>query len=104
MSILSTQFFDWDKNQLTGTVVVGTEFKTGVAVAFVGTERVDAGAIVTDVGIALTFVDVDTRITAGRQSIAAAADALERALEVVTFSIVANTRTIATLVDIFEKN
>jgi len=68
--------------------------------ALVGAESVEAGAVVANVGIALAFVNVDTRITAGCQSVAAAADALERALEVVTFAVVANTGPIATLVNI----
>jgi hypothetical protein len=72
--------------------------------ALVGAESVEAGAVVANVGIALAFVNVDTRITAGCQSVAAAADALERTLEIVTLAVVANTGPIATLVNICSKS
>lgn len=52
----------------------------------------------------MAFVNVDTRITAGCQSVAAAADALERTLEIVTLAVVANTGPIATLVNICSKS
>ena len=45
--------------------------------AFVRTESVETSSVVANVGIALTLVNINTRVTAGRQSVAAAADALE---------------------------
>lgn len=70
---------------------------------FVRAESVETSSVVANVWIALTLVDIDTRVTAGRQSVSASADALERALEIVTFAVVANAWTIATLVDICQK-
>ena len=45
--------------------------------AFVRAESVETSAVVTNVGIALTLVYINTRVTPGCQSVAAAADALE---------------------------
>ena len=97
------QFFE-NSRLLTGAIVVRTEFETGVTVALVGAEGVEAGAVVANVGIALALVDVDAGITAGSQSVATAADALERALEVVTLAVVANAGPFATLVNICGKS
>ena len=63
--------------KLTGAIVVGTEFKTGITMAFVRTESVETSSVVANVVIALTLVNINTRVTAGCQSVAAAADALE---------------------------
>ena len=81
-------------------IVVGAELETGVTVALVRAERVDTRAIVADVGVTLTFVDINARITAWRQSVTVAAHALERSLEVVAFAVAADARTIPTLVDV----
>ena len=45
--------------------------------AFVGAEGVEASSVVANVGIALALVDINTRVTTGCQSVAAAADALK---------------------------
>ena len=68
--------------------------------AFVGAERVDARSVVANVRVALALVDVNARITTGSQRVAAAAYALERSLEVVTLTVVADAGPITTFVDI----
>ena len=89
-----------NQDRPTGAVIVGTEFESGVAVAFVRAEVVDAGAVVADVGVALAFVDIDAGIASRSQSVAAATHALERSLEVVAFAVAADSGPLATLVDI----
>ena len=92
-----------NQDRPTGAVIVGTEFESGVAVAFVRAEVVDAGAVVADVGVALAFVDIDAGIASRSQSVAAATHALERSLEVVAFAVAADSGPLATLVDICGK-
>lgn len=52
--------------KLTSAVIIGAKFESSVTVAFVGAKSIDAGSVVTNVGIALAFVDIDTRVTTGR--------------------------------------
>lgn len=68
--------------------------------AFVGAECVDARSVVANVRVALALVDVNARITTGRQRVTAAADALERSLEVVALTVVTDAGAITTFVDI----
>ena len=88
------------RNEFTGAIVVGTQFESSVAVALVGSHRVEARSIVANVGIALAFVDVDAGIATGCQRVAVVADALERSLEVVAVAVVADSGTLVTFVNI----
>ena len=71
--------------------------------ALVRSHRVDASAVVANVRVALALVDVDARVAARRQRVAVLAHALERALEVVTLAVVANSRALATFVNVLAK-
>lgn len=71
--------------------------------ALIRSHRVNASAVVANVGIALALVDVDARVTTGSERVAVFTHALERALEVVTFAVVANSRTLATFVNVLAK-
>ena len=68
--------------------------------ALIRAQSVDASSVVADVRVALTFVNVDARVTTRRQRVAVATHALERALEVVTFTVAANARAFAAFVNV----
>lgn len=72
--------------------------------ALVRAQSVDARSVVADVRIALAFVDVDARVAARRQSVAVATHALERALEVVAFTVAANARALAAFVNVCQND
>lgn len=52
------------------TVVVGAQFKTRMAVALVGTNQIDASAIVANVCMADALVDIYAVVSGGRKHVA----------------------------------
>ena len=67
--------------ELTLTVILRRQFEAGVAAALIGAPRVHADAVVADVWITGTLVNIDTRVSGGRQREPLVAKTLETALK-----------------------
>lgn len=71
-----------------------------IADALVRAERVHAGAVVADIRISLTLVDIHAVVPVPCEREPTVADALETALQVVAGAIVANSWPLVALVDV----
>lgn len=82
------------------TIVAVAQFKTLVAVAFIGPYQVYAGAVIADVWMSDTLVYVDATVSSGSEQVADVADALETTLEIFAFTIQTNVWFLNAFVDV----
>ena len=85
---------------LTRTVIVRTEFKSLIALTLVGTQGVDASAVVAYVWIALTFVDIDTIVSVTSQRKSGMTNALKATLQIAACAVAADARSLVTFIDV----
>lgn len=81
-------------------ITLEAQSEARVAFALVGTNGVGAGAVVADVGLPLTLVNVDAGRSVGREDVAGLAHTLEAALEVVALSVPADVLSLHTLINV----
>lgn len=71
-----------------------------IALTLVGTQDVDASAVVAYVWIALTFIDIDTIVSVTSQRKPGMTDTLKAALQIAAYAIAANARSLVTFIDV----
>lgn len=86
--------------EFTRAIVIGAKLESLIADALVRAKRVHAGAVVADIWISLTLVDVHAVVPVPSEREATVADALETSLQIVAGAVVANPRSLVAFVDV----